>query len=193
MPLFKILLPLLVVGTANLVEAQTALRLGGTAGGRGGDEETGLFAVFLGLEQGPWTVTIRAPEIMSVRVGEDTVVAGGTADRYYWDYFDNGQRRCRDRTNGQFVSDYRCSSGSNSGIRGIYEETVGAGLEGAYAFRNLWRVGAGLSWNDKLVPYGILGITSVGTTHRFFANLLIGSERASGFDLGYSYRLRLGI
>lgn len=181
----------LVLSAGDNASAQTAVRLGMTTGWRSEHTNDGQgVALVLSTERNKWTFTVRAPDLLSVKVGEDTISSGtGGGSRYYWDYFANGQRRCRDRQTGQFARNSLCSSsGGGTRVDDILQDYTGAAVEAAYEVGRYWRVGVGTKWQDRMMPYGLFGVSSLGSKHRFSASVFSGYG-ISGMDFGYSYRV----
>ena len=75
----------------------------------------------------------------------------GDNDRYYMDEFSNGQERCRDSTNGQFVDDELCNN--------IAAKAYGR-LEATYTIPATgFQFGGGARFSsEKVRPYGTIAV-----------------------------------
>lgn len=157
---------LLAFAAAALVAPQAALAEGIGAEVTGA-RASGLWGVELGVGYGLSLGPINVRPIVGgfVHKNDD--------ERYYTDRFSNGQERCRDTTNGRFVSDSRC--GASTMFYGKIEATISIP-----AFAEVG--GGGRFMDGDFRPYGLAAfplapkvkVVAQGGDRYFSAGLRVG-------------------
>lgn len=143
----------------------------------------------LGVRLHRLSLRVRAPDVFLVE-RPDSAGGSGQPSRYYWDTFSNGQRRCRDRSTGQFARSSLCSGAGGDGTGS--DEYTGVGMELGYLLRQAAphvELGAGSKVRGTVLPYAY-AMVGTGRPHasHFYGALLTGPD-LSAVEIGFMLRV----
>lgn len=176
------------------VAAQSSVHLELGVGGRIEQSRAGSDA-YLGavFRAGRWVLRGRLVDVFTVTDSVKETPGSAGQDRYYRDTLRNGQVRCRDRTNGQFVPDSYCSGGSGGDRSYFSSDYTGGSPEIGYLLRpagpSIELGGGAKIERDAVLPYAALYLGRGDPQRRhLFAAALLG-PRIQGAEIGYSFRI----
>jgi hypothetical protein len=98
---------------------------------------------------------------VSFGMADFTIAPKPGDSRYYMDTFSNGQRRCRDTTNGQFANTELCSGSAKTITAGMFDANIIAAPKIPVMIGAGYRIGPGQG------PYVNIGYSSRARNDRF--------------------------